>query len=192
MKSITIICVIVPIISAIILGYLLYTEKELLSEFLSYVVYFLMAGIITPIGILVVSHLHKPRNDELKEIYKKLHEELKDGLESLNSTLDRKTIQSEINGKKIAYKHIYMNHKVFDGLVNSGDFNHISHDLQQPIQDIYGKIEIHDKFVQKIVDDNVWPPNDEYVLTLNEYEKKLLEEVPPILKKLQDISNRLQ
>jgi predicted PurR-regulated permease PerM len=185
MKGITIACICIPIISAIILGYLLYTKVELLTEFLSYVIYFLMAGIITPIGILVYAHLHKPHKDNLKEIYKRIHGELKDSLDSLDGTLDRTTIQYKINGKLINYKHIYMNHKVFEGLVNSGDFNQIDHKLQQPIQDIYGKIDIHDDYVKKIVElENGSTKEDEYVLILNGNEKELLSSIPLVMKEL--------
>ena len=153
-----------------------------MTDFLSYVVYFLMGGIITPIGILVYSNLKKSNNDMQKAIYQKIHEELKDGIESLNGTLDRMTLQHEINGKKINYKHIYMNRKVFDGYINSGEFNTINYKFQQPIQDIYGKIEIHDNLVKKI-ETNGYSLNTD-ILNLNKIEKELINEVPLIMEKL--------
>lgn len=135
------------------------------------------------IGAIVFVYDYRTRKDvsvSSKEICQKIHEELKDGIESLDGTLDRKTRQHEINGKKINYKHIYMNHKTFDGYVNSGDFNKIKHELQTPLQDVYGKIEIHDKYVKK-AENNA---TDDTVLTLNQYEKELLKEIPPMMKNL--------
>lgn len=134
------------------------------------------------VGAIVFFYEYKTRKTDSKEICQKIYGELKDGIESLDGTLDRKTIQHEINGKKINYKHIYMNHKVFDGYVNSGDFNQIHHELQQPIQDIYGKISIHDEFVKKAVD----CPIDDDILILNQYEKELKKEIPPIMEKLKN------
>jgi len=121
------------------------------------------------------------KNDN-KELHKKLYEELKDGIESLDGTLDRFMRQHEINGKKINYIHIYMNHKVFDGYVNSGNFNHVHHELSQPLQDIYLKISIHDDLVKKIVDQGY--AVDEDVLTLNKNETELKNEIPLMMKKL--------
>jgi hypothetical protein len=80
---------------------------------------------------------------------------------------------------------MYMNHKGFEGLVNSGDFNQIDHKLQQPIQDIYGKIDIHDEYVKKIVElENGSTKEEEYVLILNGNEKNLLASIPPVMKEL--------
>jgi len=180
---------IITVILAIITGLLVDWDFSKLVENQTILAYFLIAGILTSVGYgwkpRIDSLFRKHENDEnTKDFYKKIHTELKDGLESLNGTLDRKTRQHEIEEKKIVYKHIYMNHNVYDGLVNSGDFNQINHELQQPLQDIYGKINIHDDFVKKIVEleDNSSP--DEYVLILNKYEKELLKEIPPTMEKL--------
>ncbi|KAG2478955.1 MAG: hypothetical protein NPMRTH1_180002 [Nitrosopumilales archaeon] len=190
MKSLVIreiITSVIAVILAIIVGYLIDWDFTKLVETDTIIAYFLIGGIMASLAYgwkpRLDSFFDKDKNND-KEIYKKIHTELKDGIESLNGTLDRKTIQYEIEGKKVVYKHIYMNHNVYDGLVNSGDFNQINHELQQPLQDIYGKINIHDDFVKKIVEleDNSSP--DEYVLILNKYEKELLNEIPPIMEKL--------
>jgi len=145
--------------------------------------------IFMAIGAVVFLYDYIKRKSEKpefsKETYQKIYTELKDCLDSLDGTLNRKTWQYEIKGKKVNYKHIYMNHKVFDGLVNSGDFNNIDHELQQPLQDIYGKINIHDEYVKKIseLEDNS-TSETEYALILNEYEKGLLKEIPTMMKKL--------
>jgi len=124
----------------------------------------------------------KHENDQkIQDITKKIYDELKDGIESLDGTLPRKTRQHEINGKRIIYKHIYMNHNTFDGYVNSGEFNQINHELQQPLQDIYKKIEIHDEYVKKCESD---PVDDNDVLTLNQYEKELKKEIPSMMENL--------
>ncbi len=162
--------------------------KILLSGIHPHLVHAIL-GVLLVIGAIVFVYDYKTRQSDKsnnhKEIYKKIHTELKDGLDSLDGTLDRKTIQYKINGKNVNYKHINMNHKVFDGLVNSGDFNQISHELQQPLQDIYGKINIHNEYVKKIVEleDNS-PSEEEFALILNGYEKELLDEIPPMMKNL--------
>ena len=147
---------------------------------------------IIPLGLLsliiiagvVFVYDYRTRKDgtiDHKEICQNIHTELKDGIESLDGTLPRKTRQHEINGKKIIYKHIYMNHNTFDGYVNSGEFNIINRELQQPIQDIYKKIEIHDEYVKKCKSD---PIDNNDVLTLNQYEKELLKEIPLVMEDL--------
>lgn len=177
---------VIAVILATIVGYLVEWDMTKLVESTTIIAYFLISGIIASLV-----YGWKPRLDTLfdkqnrKEIYKKINEELKDSLDSLNGTLDRITNQYEINGKQVSYKHIYMNYKVFEGFVNSGDFNHIDHQLQQPIQDIYGKITIHNEYVKKIVELKNDPTReDEYVLILNENEKELLREIPIIMEKL--------
>lgn len=51
--------IIVPVICSIILGIALYFEESLLSEFLSQAIYFLIAGIVTPLGILIWKKIPK-------------------------------------------------------------------------------------------------------------------------------------
>lgn len=179
---------VIAVILAIIVGYLVEWDLTKLVEANTIIAYFLIGGIIASLA-----YGWKPRLDNFfdknkdndKELLKKLHEELKDGLDSLNGTLDRITKQFEINGKKVNYKHIYMNYKVFEGLVNSGDFNHIDHKLQQPVQDIYGKINIHNEYVKKIVElESDSAKEDEYVLILNGCERELLNDIPHLMEKL--------
>ena len=146
--------------------------------------YVLIPLILSVIVIGIYYYVTSKKNlqdGDIKEICHKIHEELKDGIESLDGTLNRETQQHEINGKKINYKHIYMNRKVFDGYVNSGDFNQIQHELQQPLQDIYLKISIHDDLIKKIVD-------NEYIIedisTLNQIEREMIKEIPSMMRSL--------
>ncbi|MCE9653408.1 MAG: hypothetical protein K8Q89_10215 [Nitrosarchaeum sp.] len=136
------------------------------------------------IGAIVFVYDYRTRKNgsvSNKEVCKKIHGELKDGIESLDGHLDRKTQEHEINGKKVHYKHIYMNHRVYDGYVNSGNFNEIHHTLQQPIQDVYHKITIHDQLVQKIVDNDYV---DDDVITLNQIEIEMIKEIPSVMESL--------
>jgi len=179
---------VIAVILTIIVGYLVEWNFRKLVETNTIIAYFLIGGIITS-----SAYGWKPRLDRFfdrdkgnhTDLFKNLHEELKDSLESLNGTLDRKTIQYEINGKNVNYKHIYMNHAVFDALVNSGDFNHINDKLQQPIQDIYAKIKLHNDYVKKIAElENNSQYQEEYASILNGYEKESLREIPPMMDKL--------
>lgn len=154
--------------------------KKMLNEIHPDIIPIGLLSLIIVAGIVFV-YDYRTRKPDNKDIHKKLCEELKDGIESLDGTLDRETQQHEINGKKTNYKHIYMNHKVFDGYVNSGDYNQIYHELQQPLQDVYHKITIHDQLVQKIVDNEYV---NEDILTLNQIEKELLKEIPPMMESL--------
>lgn len=161
--------------------------KILLNEIHANLTDFILIGLMIAGGLVLVYDYRKSnseKSDISKKTYQKIHTELKDSLDSLDGTLDRQTIRYEINDKNVNYKHIYMNHKVFDGLVNSGDFNQISHKLQQPLQDIYGKIDIHDEYVKKIVELENDSHEEEYVLILNKREKELLKDIPPIMVKL--------
>jgi len=155
----------------------------LLNEIHSNLVDFILIGLMI-LGGIVFAYDYRTRKDENvndKDICQKIHEELKDGIDSLDGTLTRETQEHEIEGKKIHYKHIYMNRKVFEGYFNSGNFNHINHKLQQSLQDIYHKIKIHDELVQKVVDKQY--VNDD-IIELNKIEKEMLKEIPSMMESL--------
>lgn len=178
-------------VSGIVLGLVLpdiWTEsKTILSEIHPYLAQSIVGGLLITGGIVYFFESRKPSKIQ-KEICEKIFNELDDGLQSLNGKLDRKTFECEIDGKKIYYKHIYMNYQVYDGYINSGDFNKIDHIIQQPIQDIFGKIKIHNEYVKKIVASELDPcDNLDYVSILNETEKELLNDIPPIMLKLKNI-----
>lgn len=58
-----VILIVIPIACSITLGFLLYTEEELLTEFLSQAIYFLIAGIVTPLGIIFWKKIQKHNID---------------------------------------------------------------------------------------------------------------------------------
>ncbi|MGI0086459.1 MAG: hypothetical protein ACREBI_00655 [Nitrosotalea sp.] len=170
-----------------------YVEPQVVSTFLSLngVSLLLLADFaflgVAGFGVFLMLNgkyrwLKTSKDPEKKELYRKIHEELKDGIESLDNTLERDTYKVEVQGKEIYWKHIFMNHAVYDSLINSGDFNQIDHKLQQPIQNIYGKINIHDEHVRKMNDDD--SKIQEYAIILDKYEKELLKDIPPVMQEL--------
>lgn len=185
-----IIMTVIAIILFGILGYLHQWDYGILLETDKLIVAFLISGILGSLGYGWKPRIEKifekdESKDKTKNIYNQLYIELKDSLDSLDGILERETYEYTINEKHVAYKHIFMNHKVFDGLVNSGDFNKIDSKLHQPLQDIYGKIEIHDDYVGKIIES----PSDDFALVLNKYENELLDEIPPLIEKLKKLAS---
>ncbi len=100
-----------------ILGYLHQWDYGMLLETDKLIVAFLISGILGSLGYgwkpRIGQIFEKDENkDKTKNIYNQLYIELKDSLDSLDGTLERETYEYTINEKRIAYKHIFMNHKV--------------------------------------------------------------------------------
>ena len=168
--------------------------KNMLNEIHPNLTPILLAVIVSIAVVAYVIGVKKDNSDK-REFCKKIHDELMDTLNSLNGMLGRETKEVIIDNKKIHYKHVYLNYLVFDTSINSGEFNLIKSNLQQSIQDIYGKIKIHDEFVRKIVNIELDPEQilvvpDDYYIILNKHEKEMLQEIPVILTKLICTSRR--
>ncbi|MDE1765860.1 MAG: hypothetical protein KGI27_06245 [Thaumarchaeota archaeon] len=181
-----IILTIISVILAGITGYIVNWNVSTLIANQTVIAYFLLGGIIASLVYgwkpRLERFFEKHENHEKKELYKKIHEELKDAIESLDNTLERDTYKVEVQGKEIYWKHIFMNHAVYDSSIYSGDFNQIDHKLQQPIQDIYGKINLHYQGVKKIVDDR--ENAVEQAPILDGYEKELRKDIPTVMNEL--------
>lgn len=61
-----IILVSVALVSALSLGILLYIKNDLIHDFLNYLIYFLITGIVTPIGILLWKAVSRPQEFGIK------------------------------------------------------------------------------------------------------------------------------
>lgn len=77
-KATDIVLLVVPIICSIILTVTIYSEESLLVEFLSQAIYFLIAGIVTPLGILAWKKI--PKSDDLESKLKHSENEILNAL----------------------------------------------------------------------------------------------------------------
>lgn len=83
----------------------------------------------------------------------------------------------------------FLNHDVYDSLVNSGKINFLRYKLQQQVQNIFKMIKQHNYYLQ--ITANIWNRGGNKVVdlcpyyeTMVMYEQDLLQQIPDILQKL--------
>ncbi len=67
----------------------------------------------------------------------------------------------------------YLNHDIYDSLINSGQINFLDYNMQQKIQNVFTKIKDHNTYLNKLI-------TLEEEIEKNEF---TYEEVPPIINK---------
>lgn len=154
-----------------------------------------IATIATVLGSAVKYFWDK--NAEMTRASENLYLELKDTLKSL----DAKRFPDDIYNTEIAdrgegEKKVYfmarsLNHDFYDSLIYSGKINFLDPSLQQPIQDIFKRIKMHNQYVDAVLgmaenNDGLVPPKaHKYCVWMDDAEKRLQKEIPKILQSLQ-------
>lgn len=139
----------------------------------------------------------KDKKAETTRASENLHLELEDALKSL----DPKVFPDDVYNTKIrdrggGEKKVYfmarsLNHDFYDSLIYSGKINFLDPSLQQPIQDIFKRIKMHNRYVDivlEMAEDNcgfVPPKAHKYCTWMDDAEKRLQKELPKTLQSLQ-------
>jgi len=139
----------------------------------------------------------KGKNNEKMRASQNLYLELSDTLKSL----DYKRFPDDFchldikdgSGKKTLYfMRRSLNHDFYDSLISSGKINFLEPSLQQPIQDIFKRIRMHNEFLTTTTrmldrqDDNSVPRKAyPYYEWMDKNEVRLNKEIPDMMEKLQ-------
>lgn len=95
------------------------------------------------------------------------------------------------SGKRITYMNRTLNLDFYYSLVRSGNLGFVAPEIQQPIQDAFGKIKDHNGILDRIsmiVSEQKTPfPREAYPLyeRVSKIEEELLRDIPALLKKLE-------
>lgn len=154
-----------------------------------------IATIATVLGSAI--KYFRDKDAETTRASENLYLELEDTLTSL----DAKSFPDDVYSTKIDVldgdkKKVYfmarsLNHDFYDSLIYSGKINFLDPSLQQPIQDIFKRIKMHNQYVDAVLgmsEDNdgfVPPKAHKYCAWIDDAEKHLQEELPKILQSLQ-------
>lgn len=137
------------------------------------------------------------KNAETDRASKNLYLELEDALKSLDadSFLDdvynTKITDRDGSEKKVYFMARSLNHDFYDSLIHSGKINFLDPSLQQPIQDIFKRIKMHNQYVDIVLGmaedrDGLVPPKAyKYCVWMEDAEKRLQKELPKTLQSLQ-------
>ena len=84
-----------------------------------------------------------------------------------------------------------LNHDFYDSLISSGKINYLEPRLQQPVQDIFKRIKMHNEFLDIVIhttnQDNFVPKNTyKYYDWMDESEVILKKEIPIMLQNLKE------
>ncbi len=117
-------------------------------------------------------------------------------MEDALDCLDRKKYSNSAisfvqDKEEIFYMRRIFNHDYYDSLIFSGRLDEIASDLIQPLQDIYISIKGHNTYltramnVEDVSDVDIPGAAVSYFKWMDKHEKKLLKEIPKMIKKLQ-------
>ena len=136
--------------------------------------------------------IYRTKRDERTRISRNLYGEFTDTLDTLKwRTGDGKTSSDTLGAKKM--KHVvtnkFLNHDVYDSLINSGKINFLQYELQQQVQNIFRMIKRHNQYLQITGDtlnrgENKSANLRPYYEMMETYEQDLLQQIPDILQKL--------
>lgn len=122
-----------------------------------------------------------------RNLYGELHDAL-DGLDEKKHAADFKVLQMT-QKKDVYFMNRFLNHDIYDSLINSGKINFLTYELQQEVQDIFSMIKRHNYYLtltseiqdrEKAVTESVYA----YYETMDKYERQLLEDIPDVMAKL--------
>lgn len=124
---------------------------------------FLASAVATIIGTVVAVSVAgvaywkflSERNADRKNASKNLHTELRDTLVALNDRSPENWTHVEIREDAAQSRRLYfinrmLNHDFYDSMIFSGKINFLEPKTQQPIQDIFRQIKIHNKYLTRI------------------------------------------
>jgi len=129
---------------------------------------------------------------------KNLYLELEDTLASLDAEkfpadLGSASIKDhDGNDKKVYFMARSLNHDFYDSLIYSGKINFLDPSLQQPVQDIFKRIKMHNKYVDAVLETternggHVPVSAYKYCLWMEDAEKRLQKELPKMLRSLRE------
>ena len=122
-----------------------------------------------------------------RNLYGELHDAL-DGLDEQKHEQDFKVLKMP-NKEDVYFMNRFLNHDIYDSLINSGKINFLTHELQQEVQDIFSMIKKHNYYLtltseiqdreKKITESAYF-----YFELIGKYEKELLEKIPDMMTKL--------
>ncbi len=161
-------------------------------------------GTIIALIIAIIKYLDRSKQQETDRIEKEknertrasknIHIELQDAREALDRAKYGDDAKSFILHKKeYFFMNRTFNHDFYDSLVSSGKINFLKSDLQQPLQNIFQTIKIHNKYLDLV--DTMYDQNSEnkipdkslkYYQWMDENEIKLMEAIPIMQKKLEE------
>lgn len=157
-----------------------------------------MAAVATIITILVSAYKHfKDKDNERMRASQNLYLELGYTLRSLDydkspEYFSRVDVKGRAEKKTLYFMSKSLNHDFYDSLISSGRINFLDPDLQQPIQNIFKWIKMHNEFLDitkrmrdQHTDDLVPKQAYQYYEWIDEHEVYLNREIPNIMKKLQ-------
>lgn len=162
-----------------------------------------LASIATMSAVIYsVIRYFQNRDKDRKQASKNLYLELKDTLNSLDGQKHKSDSYSVgIKNEKGENVEVYFinrdfNHDVYDSMVFSGRINLLEPELQQPIQDIFKRIKMHNKFLAATremgtLDDPVPKESHPYYEWMDKNEIRLKDEIEDMLEKLRGSFNYL-
>ncbi len=129
--------------------------------------------------------------DELSRITRNLYGELNDGKEGLDEKIYQNDLKvMKMQGKNDVYfMNRFLNHDIYDSLVNSGQINFLTYELQQEMQNIFNMIKNHNYYLRltselKDKEKEISESSYSYYETLDNYEKILLKSIPDMMDRL--------
>ena len=106
----------------------------------------LLPLVLAPLAYFVKKFLEKRSHN--RRVSRNLYEELQDGLRALTA---RKPTYRHYNNQKYEFVAAYLNHDIYDSLINSGEINFLDHELQQEVQNVFKKIKEHNRFLDRLI-----------------------------------------
>lgn len=156
------------------------------------------AAVATIITVFISAYKHfKDKNSEKMRTSQNLYLELWDTLRSLDynkspEDFGRVYLEDHAGRKALYFMSRSLNHDFYDSLISSGKINFLEPELQQPIQNIFKRIKMHNEFldiVKRMQDqqDSGSVPEQayQYYKWMDEHEVYLSREIPSMMKKLQ-------
>ena len=157
-----------------------------------------LASVATIITIFVSAYKYfKDKNNEKMRASQNLYLELKDTLRSLDfkefpDDFCHVDIKDHVGEKTLYFMRRSLNHDFYDSLISSGKINFLEPSLQQPIQDIFKRIKMHNEFltttihmfdqeINNLVPKKAYP----YYEWMDKNEVYLNKAIPDMTKKLQ-------
>ena len=153
-----------------------------------------IATIATVLGSAI--KYFRDKNAETTRASENLYLELEDALTSLDAkgfpddVYNTKIKDLDGGEKKVYFMARSLNHDFYDSLICSGKINFLDPSLQQPIQDIFKRIKMHNRYVDAVLEmaegnDSLVPPEaHKYCAWIDDTEKRLQKELPKTMRSL--------
>ena len=149
-----------------------------------------IATIATVLGSAIKYFLDKKA--ETKRASENLYLELEDTLTSLDANsfpddvYNTKITDRDGGEKRVCFMARSLNHDFYDSLIYSGKINFLDPSLQQPIQDIFKRIKMHNQYVDAVLEmvedyDGLPLKAHKYCAWMGDAEERLQKEIPKTL-----------